>query len=336
MIPLQNITTLFFLFIILIGRSDSTYFCDLKAIDNVFNVGHLVYMTRCGEVWTYDPRMYAEKSRGGFIRDYSWFAFAKRFFAHNLFNEHKTYDNKLLHFAAFSFQEVNCDETFENLDKDCYGSVKAWNGLSVMADKYEARTFRYETDMEHLKNNNDNPLGFGGKQLMNTSERNAFWPDIQDVAKDWLKMNLGPGKGSVHSALFSVKENTLYIGISLKLTLYIVSCNNQFQFDPVLQANNSKYYCLTHTNMNEMLHDVRRWPTKKGNGPQWAKCKPFTGNVVGMFYDENQGQAYIVGRVRYDHRKYEDTIYYLNIDSPDDNDELVPIDPIIIVSKNVS
>lgn len=202
-------------FILLILRSESTYFCDLQAIDNVFNIGHLIYMTRCGEVWTYDPRMNPEDDgqdpRGGFIRDYSWYSLARSFFGRNVFEQKGSYEDKWLNFTAFSFQEVNCKHESESIRKDCSGSVRAWNGLSVITDKVRAETFRFETDYESLDNREANPLGFESQQNMGDS-RDSFWPAIDDVAKQAYGLDLGRGKGTVHSALFTAHDSLLYIG----------------------------------------------------------------------------------------------------------------------------
>ena len=45
------------LFLISLQKSNGIEFCDVKTFDSIFNLGHLIYFLRCGEMWTHDPRL---------------------------------------------------------------------------------------------------------------------------------------------------------------------------------------------------------------------------------------------------------------------------------------
>ena len=201
--------------IVWMSGSDCIPFCDIQTVDNVFNIGHLIYITRCGEVWTYDPRMF--QYEGGFTRDYSVYTLARRHFGGELVRRIGHYDNKLLRFATFSFQEVNCLNSNDNLERVCARSVFEWNGLSVIASNETAVLFRYTSEFKFTESFFQNPLDFDKIISKLDQNRNKFWPQISVIGKDH-KLT---GIGFIWTALFDVDTNRLYMGdINIVLTQY--------------------------------------------------------------------------------------------------------------------
>src|SRR5689334_4046063 len=86
----------------------------------------------------------------------------------------------------------------------------------------------------------------------------------------------------------------------------------------VLQTNDNKYFCIIYTLFYDMLFDVRKHPnylyeqSKYEEYPRfnWASAYCFTGHVVGIF--EFKGLVYIVGRVLYKTRQFEDQVYRID------------------------
>ena len=293
------------LFSILFCASICLDFCFVQTMDNVFNIGHLIYIQRCGEVWTYDPRI--KNGRGGFFRDYMWFAFARRHFAQNIPRGlGVVYDDKLFHFTAFSFQELVCDDVYADIERDCRSSAKAWNGLTVLADNWTALSLRFESHIVWT-NDSSNPLALPYKQDYREERRHPFWPNLSKLVPDYYFM----GSAGIRSALFDKNDFRLYIGLYLFLTLFSYGVLRIFSKPGLESPIPEKYYCITHMDVREMLFDLRKWPSVLGNQTvyKWAQPYCYIGNLVGMF--SYNGQSYIVGRVLLNSQEYEyeDQVY---------------------------
>ncbi|CAG2120300.1 unnamed protein product, partial [Medioppia subpectinata] len=104
-------------------------FCDIKSYDSVFNIGHLIHFMRCGQIYTYDPRM--NGGIGGFLRDWTLFAYGRHWFGENIIKAKGRYDDEYLRFNGFSFQEINCITSAEDFNRTCYRSAQGWDRLTV-------------------------------------------------------------------------------------------------------------------------------------------------------------------------------------------------------------
>ncbi|XP_054152956.1 uncharacterized protein LOC128951718 [Oppia nitens] len=252
-------------------------YCDIKSLDSVFSVGHLIYFIRCGEVWTFDDRI--DGGQGAFLRDYSMLAYARHWFGENVAKTDGKYSDEKLLFNGFSFQGISCLTHADDFNKTCFRSTQAWDRLTIMFDRTHAVPFYYryiiETDDELV-----NPLGF--KKRQDLREKHGFLPRVDR----FFGIGSDPTKREIVSALYDNLLDILYMGIKY-----------------------NKYYCITHLNMKKMIHDIREWPKVKDQDWEayWRLGKCFTGNLIGMF--AYRGQSYAVGRILYTSRVYEDQVY---------------------------
>ncbi|CAG2114165.1 unnamed protein product [Medioppia subpectinata] len=283
-----------FTVISLTGVAKGVPFCDTKSMDNVYSVGHLVYMTRCGEVWTYDPRM--DDGLSGFTKDYAFYTLARRYFGPNLHEwAGRQWDEQMkreFRFAVWSFQELDCTDSIETIDSVCAQAVEAWNGYTAMVDNHTGIFFRYRGEFENIGKwvDGKDPMGIGwtiGMEAIATTVRTNWWPKIDKLTSHDLAFDFS---STIHAALFVKNENRLYMA---------------------LLSANTKYYCVTHLNMDKELHNVTKLPVSGilSKYPNWAEGYCFTGILVGMFFDEKMNKAYIVGQVLYERRWFEDQIY---------------------------
>ena len=304
---------------ILICASNCVDFCNVLSIDNVFNIGHLTYLVRCGEVWTYDPRM--QKNRGGFIRDYAFFAYARNWFGQRLFEKYnlKEWDDKhLKDFAAFSFQEVYCKDWRIDIKRNCENRTNLWNGLTIMADDRKMHGFYYRNDMEWEKDEKGwyNPVDPRLPEVLNyRTESHPFLPDPKIVAAQFGELT---GKWIIRCGVFDRHKFRLYLGLYSSLIIVLVLIIKCFEkgFIKEKEGDEEKkevLQCITHTNLKPFMTDERITPNKSGLHYKWGPAFCFTGNMIGMFYDERKKQPYVVGRILYSGRIYDDQIYKMEV-----------------------
>ncbi|CAG2114164.1 unnamed protein product [Medioppia subpectinata] len=284
----------------LTAPTDGKDFCQLKTLDNVYNIGQYIYLSRCGEVYTWDPRM--DGGQGGLLRDYSIYALARK----ELGKEQKPngFDKDTFRFTAFSFQEVNCLESPETLDRICGRSVDKWNGVTVIVGYNKALTFRYRTSFESVGTTFDNPFGFQWREdltIGGTGNRNLFWPTTAVLSADMRSTHT---LKEIVASLFVVANNLLYLGFN-------TTVKNQ-------TITKGTYFCVTVTNLKDALHDINRWenagPSIAGKPtnavkPAWSTARCFVGNFAGMFYDENKNRSYLVGQGITEDNLYLDQVF---------------------------
>ncbi|CAG2102096.1 unnamed protein product [Medioppia subpectinata] len=136
-------------------------------------------------------------------------------------------------------------------------------------------TIRLDTELK-------NPLGFEKKQNVTDAK---FFPQIEKFMP-----SVDPKQREYVAALYDTDEDILYMGLKHDDT-----------------------YCITHLYMKKMIHNMDEWPRNKfshGWHPDWQYGTCFQGNLIGMFY--LRGQAYVVGRVLYSSRVYEDQVYRMS------------------------
>ena len=213
----ELVTTLLVAFSLINGSSGArgALFCDLPTISSVFNIGRTIHFLRCGQVWTYDPSLYANNGRGGFTRDYTWFNFAREHLSRAIFNVYKEYQDDYLVYTGFSIQGLECVEWWRNLEADCVASTEGWNRLSMIASNKSLLIFRYDTQIT-FTNDSNNPFSLPSMQIWDgrTNEglaHSQFWPNLTILAPDH-KFTKQLYK-RIAALLYVKEEYRLYIGL---------------------------------------------------------------------------------------------------------------------------
>ena len=156
-------------------------------------------------MWTFDPRL--DNGYGLMIKDLSPFVIATRYFGADLHHRLGVFDRKYLNFSGFSFQELSCDDHFEDATKSCQKSVDSFQHLTVFFTPQRAVQFKYNTDFIPL----DNSPMFNrfDQSLASPQTMGAFWPRITEMAKDY---NFKADKSQIVSALYDPLTYYLYMG----------------------------------------------------------------------------------------------------------------------------
>lgn len=126
-----------FKFLVLIFLFRGLYalpFCETHTMDSVFNLGHLIYFLRCGEMWTLDPRL--DNGYGIMTKDISPFVIASRYFGGQVQRRFQVFDKKFLNFSGFSIQELSCVHHTEDALKTCQTNI----------DRYQHLTFLFNSE----------------------------------------------------------------------------------------------------------------------------------------------------------------------------------------------
>ncbi|CAG2162882.1 unnamed protein product [Oppiella nova] len=238
----------------------------------------------------YDPRM--DGGQGGFLKDWTLFAYARHWLGDNVKAKYGSYDNEKLRFSAFSFQEINCITYAEDLHRTCYRSAIMWDRLTVMFDNKTAVPVYYNQTIE-WDQSGQNPLGFAEHQHFRNTDK--FLPELNRNTMD-VEVVSDLANREFVAALFDNKNDILYLGLK-----YI---------DPDTTRKRADRYCITHLNMRTMIHNVNEWPRDKDVKRLWQKGFCFSGSLIGMFMKGDK--KYIAGQVAYIGRDYEDQVWQMS------------------------
>ena len=215
---MNRFVTFLSLFSALICGIDCIDFCDLDSMDNVFNMGTFIYMTRCGEVWTFDPRM--NRGKGGFFRDYSIYAFARNTLppvgglpivdssggSYRITN--LEWEAQHFRFFAISFADIECEDWWVDMERDCMYSAQTWNGISIIGSRNYFVNFKFLADIETVSPG-IHPFGFPTYQNFTDHHLPRFWPSLSTIARHWG----WDQKSYIHSGLFYKEDYRLFIGL---------------------------------------------------------------------------------------------------------------------------
>lgn len=196
--------------LVVVSRSLATPFCDAKRFDSVFNLGHLIYFLRCGEMWTFDPRL--DNGFGLMVKEHTPLLVGRHYFGAQVQKRFQVFDRKYVNFSGFSFQELSCDNHFEDAFKSCQTMVDNFQHLTVLFTPQKAIQFKFNTEFIPLMSS---PLFDGFAEVLSTPRTiSPFWPRVHEIARDY---DFKVDESRIVSALYDPITQNLFMGSKTSL-----------------------------------------------------------------------------------------------------------------------